>query len=293
MTGTDHTGKAGSGGELHMQAMAFPTPTAKDADGSRDTSSRPGSKRHKGKTLTDATANLWQTPGTDSFRSRGGDRKDEQGLDQQAREWPTPRVRSTLGDTASSERLKEGPCPGLNDAAASWATPTGSDLSSPREQTKGGRSLMTDVEKWPTPVSNPDAPNLNSNQKNGAASLGKAAEVWPTPNARDHKGSDLSSRNGGASLSHFAETGERTHGSPPSSPQVQVISVHGGELSPTDPSTVLRRRLNPAFVCWLMGLPWWWMNPAEISFAGEATRLYLFKLRTLLSSLLGEQGSSR
>jgi hypothetical protein len=34
---------------------------------------------------------LWQTPATDSFRSRGGERKDEQGLDQQARGfWPTP-----------------------------------------------------------------------------------------------------------------------------------------------------------------------------------------------------------
>jgi hypothetical protein len=36
---------------------------------------------------------LWQTPGTDSFRSRGGDRKDEPGLDQQARFFPTPAAR--------------------------------------------------------------------------------------------------------------------------------------------------------------------------------------------------------
>jgi DNA (cytosine-5)-methyltransferase 1 len=37
-------------------------------------------------------AQQWQTPATDSFRSRGGDRKDEMGLDQQARatQWPTP-----------------------------------------------------------------------------------------------------------------------------------------------------------------------------------------------------------
>ena len=28
---------------------------------------------------------MWQTPATDSFRSRGGTRKDEMGLDQQAR----------------------------------------------------------------------------------------------------------------------------------------------------------------------------------------------------------------
>jgi len=33
-------------------------------------------------------ANHWQTPATDSFRSRGGDRVDEMGLDQQARMFP-------------------------------------------------------------------------------------------------------------------------------------------------------------------------------------------------------------
>src|SRR5882672_260027 len=35
-------------------------------------------------------ANQWQTPATDSFRSRGGDRKDEMGLDQQARSHQAP-----------------------------------------------------------------------------------------------------------------------------------------------------------------------------------------------------------
>lgn len=40
--------------------------------------------------LCDQSA-IWQTPGTDSFRSRSGDRKDEMGLDQQARMfWTTP-----------------------------------------------------------------------------------------------------------------------------------------------------------------------------------------------------------
>ena len=43
---------------------------------------------------------LWQTPATDSFRSRGGDRKDEMGLDQQARiAWPTPAARDYRSET--------------------------------------------------------------------------------------------------------------------------------------------------------------------------------------------------
>jgi hypothetical protein len=38
-------------------------------------------------------AEHWQTPGTDSFRSRGGDRQNEMGLDQQARFFPMPAAR--------------------------------------------------------------------------------------------------------------------------------------------------------------------------------------------------------
>lgn len=57
MHGTDHTVKTGRGGEFAAQATQ------------------------------------WQTPAVDSVRSRGGDRKDEQGLDQQARFFPTPAQR--------------------------------------------------------------------------------------------------------------------------------------------------------------------------------------------------------
>ena len=41
--------------------------------------------------LADQAQSLWQTPATDSFRSRGGDRKDEMGLDQEARAFPCSR----------------------------------------------------------------------------------------------------------------------------------------------------------------------------------------------------------
>jgi hypothetical protein len=243
MTGTDRTGKAGSGGELHMQtqawttpmvqdnrhataspsemkrhtpnlssqAITFPTPTAKDADASRDTSMNPGSKRHKGKTLTDATANLWPTP------------------------------RTLTGGGESAERKKE--------------------LG--REEAGGG-------------------------------DLQAAVESWPTPAARDHKGAN--------SKKHVTETGTgRKHMDQlanfvehsPSSPQAPGTLEPGEESWPTDHSTGSPRRLNPAFVCWLMGWPWWWTNPGVISSARQETESYLFRLRTLLSSLLREQGSSR
>mgnify|MGYP003335221662 FL=1 len=49
----------------------------------------------------------WQTPATDSFRSRDGDRKDEQGLDQQARFFPTPAARDGKGANGE-EHLENG-----------------------------------------------------------------------------------------------------------------------------------------------------------------------------------------
>ncbi len=45
----------------------------------------------------------------------------------------------------------------------------------------------------------------------GESNLADDVQGWPTPNSRDHKGTDLQSRNGGASLSHATETGEFSH----------------------------------------------------------------------------------
>lgn len=47
----------------------------------------------------------WQPPAADSFRSRGGDRKAEMGLDQEARNWPTPRA--ITGGPESAKRKQE------------------------------------------------------------------------------------------------------------------------------------------------------------------------------------------
>ncbi len=213
-------------------------------------------------------------------------------------QWKTPRTRGREGDTGSAQRQLEGPNEGLNDQVKYWATPrtiTGGPESSKRKQElgrveSGGGDLQAQVEMWATPTApaphdsevscgreRPDRPGYGLELVNQACR-------WPTPNQRDHKGSDLKSRNGGASLSHFAETGERVHSR--SLPQAQVTSVSGGKLSPTEISTALRRRLNPAFVCWLMGLPWWWTNPVRNSFARSATESYLFRLRMHLASLL-------
>jgi DNA (cytosine-5)-methyltransferase 1 len=99
MSGHDKSGKvAGGGGEFAKQALS------------------------------------WQTPATDSFRSRGGDRVDEPGLDQQARQWPTPKA---LTGGANSQRLKRrrngkgGPGgTDLQESAEQWPTPQSRDFRS-------------------------------------------------------------------------------------------------------------------------------------------------------------------
>jgi site-specific DNA-cytosine methylase len=61
----------------------------------------------------------------------------------------------------------------------------------------------------------------------------------------------------------------------------------------TRPAHVLgRRRLNPAFGCWLMGWPSWWTNPGITSSVKSEMASYRCRLQSHLSSLLGEQESS-
>ncbi len=67
-------------------------------------------------------ARIWQTPNTDSFRSRGGDRKDEMGLDQQSRFWATPQAHDVknVNSTASDYM-------GLPKEVAAWPSLTARD----------------------------------------------------------------------------------------------------------------------------------------------------------------------
>lgn len=435
MTGTDHTGKAGSGGELHMQTQSwpspkvqddrhgslspaeakrhsptlgafvhgssFPTPTAKDADGSRDTSSRPGSRRKKGKTLTDATMDLWPTPNVpnggrgmsaENVAAKGDTEagKRQVPLEAATKHWPTPRTITGGGESAErkkelgredagggdlqaaadlwqtpaacspqslrgtgqdpEKRRAQGHQVNLQDQASAWPTPRAEDsescgnhpgakdslsgttkdwqtpntrdhhaqgprLNHPQRQ----QTLVDQATTWPTPTTAPEAENGGSNAINVPASLGEAVDAWqtpatdsfrssggerkdemgldqqarhwPTPASRDHKGTNSEKHvtETGTGRKHMDQLANFAEYASPSSLRVPVISPHGGELSPTELSTASRRRLNPAFVCWLMGWPWWWTNPAVINSAQRETELYLCRLRSLLRSLLGER----
>lgn len=70
-------------------------------------------------------AAIWQTPGTDSFRSRGGDRKDEMGLDQEARHWGTPQAHPRQADPRDVDHGVQ-----LANQVSLWQTPNARDWKS-------------------------------------------------------------------------------------------------------------------------------------------------------------------
>lgn len=290
----------------------------------------------------------WQTPATDSFRSRGGSRKDEMGLDQEARHWATPRSGEAKGgayqrdhgrpgaerdtltgeaskwatplsrdyagvnppETLARKRAKGHGVSQLNDQAATWPTPTEmmtGDRTDPetfkaraarmkvRHGSNTGNGAGTDLgmaaKTWPTPNTMPDAPNGGLNRGGGAIraretpqGLGKLATSWPTPAARDHKGENSEEHlEVGTGRKHLDQLPNFVKFS--FSPPAQATAA-GQASSPNTPTS--RPRLNPAFVCWLMGWPWFWTRAEPISCGSAEMESFRRKQRALLSSLLGD-----
>jgi len=67
-------------------------------------------------------AAMWPTPQTDSFRTRGGARKNEKGLDRMARDWPTPMASDGCKPSGGNRRTAD-----LTHVAGLWPTPLARD----------------------------------------------------------------------------------------------------------------------------------------------------------------------
>jgi hypothetical protein len=89
-------------------AANWPTPEAGNAKNTRNSTAirKPGGSPNVsiGDTLCDAVQK-WQTPASDSFRSRGGERKNEQGLDQQARTFEDSQCSRQVQPTSTNGAL--------------------------------------------------------------------------------------------------------------------------------------------------------------------------------------------
>lgn len=169
------------------------------------------------------------------------------------------------------EELARGITPSV---LAQWPTPAARDGDARRGAT--------------SPESNAWANKVARGAVNAAGLLSddlkSSAVAWPTPASRDYRAPNSQSyeaRGGGMKgeqLNNFVEH----RFSPPDQP-----TQPGPESSPSAPTSP--RRLNPAFGCWLMGLPCWWTNPGITNCVKSEMVAYRSRLQSHLSSLLGEQ----
>ena len=101
-----------------------------------------------------------------------------------------------------------------------------------------------------------------------------------------------------AHVTEAKKTVTKLEGRTPSDPQVgladQVAVFSPPDQTPTGESSQKRsgRRLNPAFVSWLMGMPWFWTRAEPTSFGAQATASWRYALQQHLSNLLRGQGFS-
>src|SRR3990170_3879094 len=144
-------------------------------------------------------AEQWQTPATDSFRSRGLDRKDEMGLDQQARFWATPRRED--GESCGNH-------PGAQDSltgqARMWPTATSRDWKSGESSVetlqRNARPLNEKAQRWKTPhgMMGVDA---TGHKAGVGGEFVKQVHLWTTPTTDDTGSRTRPYAQGGSPLS--------------------------------------------------------------------------------------------
>jgi len=182
--------------------------------------------------------------------------------------WPTAAASDYKGSVEVGQRRGQ-----LDEAAEHWPTPTvGDGKSSGWGKTSDrvnrtrhiGTTLNDAIRAWDVPTIGP----WRENQ-------------YPTPSGTIYG----SSQNEGK-----VEHKRPSKGTPSliswahSHPDRQTMSS-GSKSSPTDRGS--RRRLNPAFVSWLMGFTWWWTRAEPINSGARAMDVYLSRQRLLLRSFFG------
>ena len=170
-------------------------------------------------------------------------------------------------------------------AQKKWATPTATDYKRgdyAADHRRNTPCVAAQAAKWPTPdvCSQPRdmtkiSPDRQRNPKTKVTiGLPTAVINWPTPSASDcDRGGVQTANMSGQSLTQTVNSYSR-----------QALDLTtGAALSPTH--RTLPRRLNPMFVCWLMGWPIWWTHPEQIKSAPVEMELYRYKLQLHLSHL--------
>ncbi len=205
--------------------------------------------------------------------------------------WPTPEAneRSTRGgrksDNPSSNR---GGQANLADSTELWASPSAAAGGS---TSRGGDRideplLGGQVKLWMTPrasMANNGSDSGSAKRQEQGENLGlkDQSQAWPTPAARDFKST------GTAAAAARQDAG---HSQPLNEAAVNLYSLPTPEPTGDQSPSTSGRRLNPAFVCWLMGWPWFWTRAEPISsdVAAMESSLWRQRLRLSLSQLMPE-----
>jgi hypothetical protein len=223
-------------------------------------------------------------------------------LSSSAAAWPTPNAHDADGTGRSESATladRHHRAHDLSGAIKEWPTPTagckgpgGATLQSAvaraQLQSAGGSVHGTkECTAWPTPATNPQAPNKNTNTVKGPSSLQEAALLFPTPGANDWKGAARPGQrrrqlDAMVETSHLFRPGPETPpDGPPSSPpdptsrqqwQTPTVGDMGDKQTPASNRGLIRQvrepgdtlRLNPSFVDWLMGWPTGWSACAPL-----------------------------
>lgn len=225
--------RAGYGMDLTQAAHELPknwsTPRANEMG---DYTQDKGDPTRRRLSLT-GEAKEWQTPATDSFRCRGGDRKDEMGLDQQARLWPTPQAHDHH--------------PGVSERVGRYGTE------------HGGRDLTDEATSWMTPSAGDGRRGgmdpTRADRGAGSAMRPEQAAQWPTPAARDY-------RSPNSAESRERRNKDKARGQQLMNFIADEMRAPHSQFSPLAPpiqdgqkSLTTRHILNPQFVEWLLGWP--------------------------------------
>jgi len=187
--------------------------------------------------------------------------------------WPT----MTASEADKNAKARHEKDRVLTDEAKNWPTPRAHAADSTRRMGTGGKILGEEAKNWPTPQAHDSQVGKTPEQiakmrakGHGVANLNEMAPNWPTPMAGDWKDTgDLSN----ITMPHGKIAYIATY-----SPPALKISTCGPECLPK------HRKLNPAFVEWLMGLPPNW-TIAKIGSGPAATELCHYK-QQLRSALL-------
>lgn len=196
--------------------------------------------------------------------------------------WPTTRAADAAGVEYQRDRGTKGlERASLTGLAQGWPTPFGMAGVDATGKAGQGGEFAKAVERWATPTQANHGPGADQSEtQDGSQSLVGQTETWPTPASRDYRSPNAvpeRDRGGGSKGEQLQNYVAFLYSRP-----APAILPHGPTSSV--PPRGSRPRLNPAFVCWLMGWPFAALGSSGYS-ATESCH-YRRRMRSALCGLL-------